>query len=243
VSTSGLQSTEPLPGEGQPKLVPNGGEGEIWACWNEIGVHGSGTCLELRKVIRCRNCPVYSKAGVRLLDRPLLPDYRRAWTAHFAQERKVSTPVRTSALVFRVNAQWLALPAKAFQEVAERRLIHSLPHRRQGITLGLVTIRGELLVCVSLGHLLGVEQVPSHQTLRATCERLLVASWDHHRFVFAVDEVRGIYRFEGQDLQEPPATLSKSKRSYTQGIVRWQGRSVGLLNADLIFSAINRSLS
>ena len=53
--------------------LPNGQAVEIRACWNEIGVQGNGSCPELRKVIHCRNCPVYSKAGVQLLDRPLLP--------------------------------------------------------------------------------------------------------------------------------------------------------------------------
>ena len=40
------------------------------------------------------------------------------------------------------------------------RLIHSLPHRRQGIVLGLVNVRGELLICVSLARLLGIVPDP-----------------------------------------------------------------------------------
>ena len=95
-----------------------------------------------------------------MLDRPLLPEYRREWTEHFAQPKQLAAPARASALVFRINAEWLALPTQAFQEVAERRPVHSLPHRRQGIVLGLVNIRGELLICVSLGHLLGLERTP-----------------------------------------------------------------------------------
>ena len=52
-------------------LPPPIGDGmEIQACWNEIGVHGDGSCRELQKFILCRNCPVYSSAVVRLLDRP-----------------------------------------------------------------------------------------------------------------------------------------------------------------------------
>ena len=223
--------------------VPTGEETEIWACWNEIGVHGNSTCPELAKVVLCRNCPVYSKAGVRLLDRPIPTEYRRAWTEHFAQEKKAPGPAKKSALVFCIHSEWLALPARAFQEVAERRLVHSLPHRRQSIVLGLVNIRGELLICVSLGHLLGLDSVPPHETLRTACDRLLVTTWDRLRFVFPVDEVRGIHRFEGPELQEPPATLSKSKQNYTQGILSWEGRTLGLLDADLLFSAINRSLT
>jgi chemotaxis-related protein WspD len=180
---------------------------------------------------------------VQLLDRPLLPEYRRAWTEHFAQERRSAGPAKTSALVFRINAEWLALPTHAFQEVAERRLVHSLPHRRQGSVLGLVNVRGELLICVSLGHVLGLDRIPLRETLRTTYDRLLVAKWDEHRFVFPADEVRGIHRFQALELQEPPATLAKSKLSHTRGVLAWQGRTVGLLDAKLLFSSLNRSLT
>ena len=181
--------------------------------------------------------------AVQLLDRPLLPQCRREWTEHFAQPKKLAAPARTSALVFRINAEWLALPTQAFQEVAERRPVHSLPHRRQGIVLGLVNIRGELLICVSLGHLLGLERTPSGQTRRRTYDRLLVANWDGNRLVFPADEVRGIHRFQMSELKEPPATLAKSNLSYTQGLLPWQGRTVGFLDADLLFSSLNRSLT
>jgi chemotaxis-related protein WspD len=243
MSTSGLQPLDSVVAVTKPQPAGDANESEIWACWNEIGVHGNATCPELKKVIRCRNCPVYSKAGVQLLDRPLAAGYRRAWTDHFAREKEPPGPAKASALLFRLNTEWLALPAQAFQEVADRRLVHSLPHRRDGVVLGLANIRGELLICISLGHLLGSAGVRPHHTLRAICERLLVVSWDRHRYAFPADEVRGIHRFSRQELQEVPATLSKSKLSYTQGILSWQGCTVGLLDPELLFSALNQRLT
>jgi chemotaxis-related protein WspD len=68
-------------------------------------------------------------------------------------------------------------------------------------------MRGELLICVSLGHLLGLDQTPLGETKRSTYDRLLVARWDGHRFVFPADEVRGIHRFQTPEVTEPPATL------------------------------------
>jgi chemotaxis-related protein WspD len=206
-------------------------------------VQGNATCPELKTFIHCRNCPVYSNAAVQLLDRPLLPQYRREWTEHFAKEKPLAAPTRASALLFRISAEWFALPTQAFQEVAEHRLVHSLPHRRQGIVLGLVNIRGELLICVSLGHLLGLDRLPPGETLRRTYDRLLVTNWDGNRLVFPADEVRGIHRFQMPELKEPPATLAKSKLSYTQGLLYWQGKAVGFLDADRLFSTLNRSLT
>ena len=216
---------------------------EIYTCWSKIGVLGDASCPELQKYVRCRNCPVYSNAAVQFLDRPLRPEFRREWTEHFAKLKPLAAPARTSALVFRLHAEWFALPTQAFQEVAERRLVHSLPHRRQGVVLGVVNIRGELLICVSLDRLLGLEQTPPGQSLRRTCERILVANWNGNRLAFPADEVRGVHRFQMLELKEPPATLGKSNLSYTCGLLSWQGRTVGYLDAERLFSTLNRSLT
>ena len=243
MSTSELAATDSAALSGPPGPPGNSQAAEVCGCWNEIGVQGNASCPELQSFVHCRNCPVYSNAAVKLLDRPLLPQYRREWTEHFARPKQLAAPAKTSALLFRINAEWLALPTQAFQEVAEHRLVHSLPHRRQGIVLGLVNIRGELLICVSLGHLLELEQLPPGEKLRRTYDRLLVTSWDGYRLVFPADEVRGIHRFQMPELKEPPATLAKSNLSYTQGLLYWQGRAVGFLDANRLFSALNRSLT
>jgi chemotaxis-related protein WspD len=216
---------------------------EIPDCWNQIGIGGDRSCRELEQHIHCRNCPVYAAAGTQLLDRPLPAEYRREWSEHFAQAKKTAAPAKSSALVFRIGPEWLALPTIAFQEVGERRMIHSLPHRRQGLVLGLVNVRGELLVCVSLGRLLGLEPNRPQDKSRTVHDRLLVAHWDGSRLVFAVDEVFGVCRFHEQELQEPPATVAKAALTYTQGVFAWRGHTVGYLNADSLFAALNRSLT
>lgn len=216
---------------------------DVYTCWNKIGVYGNATCEELKQFIHCRNCPVYSHAGAELLNRPLSPEYRREWTEHFALEKKGIIPARLSAVIFRVGAEWLALPTKAFQEVAERKLTHSLPHRRQAIVVGLVNIRGELLICVSLARLLGAETRGPKETRRNLHDRLMVVSWDGSRLAFPVDDVLGIHRFQPQDLKEAPVTVARANASYTQGIFLYQDKAVGLLDANSLFATLNRSLS
>jgi len=238
-----LQTNQAAGTVGREAESPNGPAGEIDACWNKIGVYGDGSCAELRQFVHCRNCPVHSRAGVQLLNRPLPPGYRREWTEHFAREKRVGGPSKTSALLFRISREWLALPTHAFEEVAERRLIHSLPHRRQGMVLGLANIRGELVICVSLGRLLGIENVAPRQTLRTIYDRLLVGNWDGQRLAFPVDEVLGICRFEPKQLKPAPATVSRSSQTYSRGILQWQERAVGYLDAEILFSTLNRSLT
>ena len=222
---------------------PNGQGVEIHACWNEKGVHGDGSCPELQRYIRCQNCPIYSNAGVRLLDRPSPPGYRREWKEHFAQQKQLAARRKHSAVIFRIRDEWLALPTGVFQEVAERRPVHSLPHRQHGIVLGLVNIRGELLICVSLSCMLGLENLGPSGPPRTVHQWLLVGDWGGNRFVFPVDEVCGIHRFDPQQLQEPPATLAKSNLAFTRGILQWGERTVGFLDPNWLFMSLNRSLA
>ncbi len=216
---------------------------EIRACWNKIGVYGDGSCPELAKFVHCRNCTVFSNASLQLLDRPLPEDYRQAWTTHYAQKKQAAASGNVSAVLFRIAAEWLAFPTQVMQEVAEPRRVHSLPHRRQGIVLGLANVRGELLICISLGHLLGIEGLPGRERLRTAHHRLMVVSWDGVRLAFPVDEVQGTHRLQAHELRSPPATVAKANPNYTQGVLYWRERTVGFLNTDLVFSTLNRSLT
>jgi len=212
-------------------------------CWSRIGDAGDGSCSELAKFIRCRNCPVHAKAAADLLDRALAPEYRREWTEHFAQAKKPAAPAKISSVLFRIQSEWLALPTQVFQEIAENRLIHSVPHRRQGVVLGLANIRGELLICACLGRLLGLQSPAQPENLRATGHRLLVVRWDADRFVFPVDEVQGIHRFQAQELREPPTSTARANPAYTKGIFLWRQQSVGFLHPERLFAALNRNLA
>ena len=215
---------------------------EVSACWNSRGVFGNSSCPELEQFIHCRNCPVYSAAGAQLLHRHLPAEYRREWTQHYGKVREERRGATVSAILFRLGEDWLALPTQLFQEVAERRCIHSLPHRRQGVVIGLANVRGELLICISLGHLLGLEKLPSREILRTRYDRLLVVSREGHRLGFPVDDVSGPYRFVPSDLKSPPATVSKSSPTFVQYLVYWRERAAGVLDPEAIFRALERRL-
>lgn len=212
-------------------------------CWNRIGVHGNQSCPELARHFHCHNCPVYSAAAAQFLDRPFTADYRRDWTAHFALEKQIATPAKTSAVIFRIAGEWLAMPTQAFQEIAERRTMHSLPHRRRGVVHGIVNIRGELLICASLGRLLGLESHALQPRQLTTFNRLLVAEWNAQRFAFPVDEVHGVHRFHSADLREPPAAVAHSGMSCAAGIFPWRNFAVGFLDPESLFAALNRNLT
>jgi chemotaxis-related protein WspD len=212
-------------------------------CWSRIGVLGDRSCEQLAEHVHCRNCPVYASAGERLLDRPLMRNYRRDWALHFASPKESLTPGSVSLVLFRIGPEWLALPTSAFQEVVELRKTHSIPHRRRGALLGIVNVRGELLVVVSLAKLLGVEHSKKADGARGNYQRLLVSNWESQRVVFPVDEVHGVYRCDPEQLGEPPVTLSKSGTSYTRSILHWRDNLVCCLDVSLLFPALSQSIA
>ncbi|MBI3871429.1 MAG: chemotaxis protein CheW [Verrucomicrobia bacterium] len=218
---------------------------ELKACWKEIGVWGDGRCPELRAHTHCRNCPAFSSAASRLLDRSLPPGYRDEWSSHFVA-KKADMALRTlSVLVFRSGSEALAIPMRVLQEVTEWRVVRTIPHRRQGIMMGLVNVRGELVVCASLELALdiGRDDDPQGPSSRAVAHRrMLIAKKDSDRFAFPVDEIFGISRISLGDIKDLPATVVHSGKRCVSGMISWRERSVGLLDEERLFELLNRSL-
>lgn len=228
----------------QPNIASGATPITIHDCWNRIGVRGDGSCPELIRYVHCRNCPIYAAAAVALLDRDLPPNYLTDWTSHFAQEQRIEQLDTHSVVMFRIGAEWLALPTPIFKEVAELRAIHPLPHRRGGVVQGLANVRGELLVCVSLGYVLGLENAAESRrgARRTVHRRLLVVNSEGQRMVFPVDEMHGIHRFHTRELKEVPATVARATATYSKAMLSWQENTVCLLDDQLLFYTVNRSL-
>ena len=212
------------------------------ACWNRIGVLGDRSCNDLAQHVHCRNCPTYSRAGMLLLNRELPEDYRLKWAAHFAIAKPDAALADVSVTVFRIGAEWLALDTGFLQEVTERRPMHSIPHRREGVILGLANVRGELLLCVSLVRLLGLGYNVTHERLREEHRRLIVVQADAQRYAFPVDDVQDVLRFHRAEAKPPPASVGRAQHSFTRGVLRWRERTVGWLDTKALFLHLNRNL-
>jgi chemotaxis-related protein WspD len=216
----------------------------VASCWNTIGVRGDLSCPELDVHVHCRNCPVYSDAAAALLDRPVPAEFTIDRTRHFGAPKAADERETQSVVIFRIGPEWFALPTSVIAEVAERRVIHSVPHRRTGVVLGVVNVRGELLVCVSLGRLLGLE--PLSESIpgvsRTGHDRLLVVRRDGVRVVLPADEVSGVQRFHARELKEVPTTVSKAATAHSRAVLSWSGHVVGLLDDQLLFRTLHRSV-
>jgi chemotaxis signal transduction protein len=224
------------------QAVESGGPA-VAACWNRIGVRGDQSCRELAQHTHCRNCPVYSTAAKALLNTPVPSDYSRFWTEHYAQERPQREYETHSVMVFRVAMEWFALPTRLCIEVASARPIHSLPHKRSGSVLGVTSVRGELVVCISLNAILGLATGKADPAPKdGGQQRLLVIGWQEGSVALPLAQVEGVSRFRAEDLQPPPTTVAHAQGKYTKAILTSAQHTVGLLDDELLREAIDRSL-
>jgi chemotaxis-related protein WspD len=214
-------------------------------CWREIGIAGDHSCPELLTHVHCSNCPVYSDAAARFLVRELPEDYRRQKTLETSVARQRGRPHDASAVAFRLGPEWLSLPTSVFAAVGQRCPIHALPHRRGSLVIGLANVRGQLLVCVSLSTVLGIDPsaTPTHTGGAAMRARLLVVDSDRGRLAFPVDEVHGVVRYPSESVRELPTIAMNAGARFATGTVAWETRALPLLDHARLFHTINEGLA
>lgn len=149
-----------------------------------------------------------------------------------------------SVMVFRLGQQWLALRTVCFKEVTHRRLVHHIPHRSNDIFLGVVNLNGELQLYIALHQLLKIDSsTPSSAgQLAIHKDRMIAIAKEHDLWVFPVDEIDGIYHWNPAAIEAIPLNVSQSTVNYIQGIIKIGDRNIGLLDEELLFSSLKRSV-
>jgi chemotaxis-related protein WspD len=180
-----------------------------------------------------------------VFDREVPEDYLRERTAQVAAKKRVADMGTESVVIFRIATEWLALPTNVFQEVLDQYVVHTVPHQRGRILSGLVNVRGELVLCVALGALLGLENISeAPKTKRTSQGRLLICNRKGDRLAFRAEEVYGVHHYDREHLRDVPATLaSAAAGTYTLGILPWNNRTVGCLDEELLFYTLNQGLA
>jgi chemotaxis-related protein WspD len=77
-----------------------------------------------------------------------------------------------------------------------------------------------------------------HRDARVDC-----VTGDDVRVVCPVDEVHGIHRVLPRELKDVPTTVAKSAVTYSTALLSWRGHSVGILDDQLLFYSLKRSLA
>jgi len=212
-------------------------------CWKSIGVWApdGASCPMLKDLVHCRNCEVFAAHGRSLLDREAPAGYLEEWLEHLAKERESAPGDTESVLIFRLEDEWLAMPTTAFKGVHPVCKVHRMPHRSDEVFLGLANLGGMLELCFSLKALFGMKGVVDPS--RNAKPRLLSIERDAQRWVFEVDEIAGIARRQIKDSSNVPVTVANASANFTKCVFQHEGRTVGLLEDELLICALKRRIS
>lgn len=237
-------------------------------CWREIGISGDRSCVELTTLIHCRNCSAYTRTARQVFDRPLPErDESGNGSSHSAftdlrlrdrssdqfsdqfsdleDGRSLDDEMGRNAIaIFRLEQEWFALPATMFHSIVPWRQVRPIPHRSNELLQGLVNVRGELVLCVSLAQFLKMPKALPSGVQR----RLAIIEWENYRWAFPVDEFQGIETLAPSTLLTPPATVLKASQTYTHSLLPWHDRAshhpidrtINCLDETLLFDALTR---
>ena len=130
---------------------------------------------------------------------------------------------KVSVLIFRLGPEWLAFRTQTVAEVTTPRPVHRVPHRTNEVFLGLVNLQGQVQLCVSLHGLLGVTAMSNPARLVVLRDRNRAESW-----AFAADEVLGVQHVPRSRWRGVPSTLANPAVGFSQAVLSWKERSIGL---------------
>lgn len=221
-------------------------------CWSKIGVAGDRSCPELEGFIHCRNCPVLAEAARSFFDREPPEGYLETWSEILQTPEEETESDAVSMLIFRVGREWLSLATPLLVEVTEMKPLHTIPHRRGGVLEGIVNIRGQLQLCVSLPKLLGIETAPELSVPEpelpslisdVSAQRLLVLEDGEERWVIAVDEVAGVHSVPRSHLRSVPSTVGQAGSRHAEALVDWRDTVVGVLDGNRLLDHLRTELS
>ncbi len=191
--------------------------------------------------------PPYSSqphAASHLFERTPAQDYIDEWTHALMEPPSLEREKGIlSVMVFRLGKEWLALPTVCFKEVISRRPIHRIPHQNNKILLGIINLNGELKLYIALDRILEIEPIPeSTSRIPYQQDRMIAISKEGELWVFSVEEIEGIYNLDLALIENVPVNISKSTTAYIKGIIKIGDKSVGVLDEDLLFSSLKRSI-
>ena len=210
-------------------------------CWNVIGVWGGGDdrCPTLKVVTHCYNCDVFHQSSQKVFEKLIDKAYRNEWTNLLSEEKRDYVTENNSSLIFRVGKEWFALPSVNIKEITRLRGVQRIPHNKNIFMAGIMNVSGDIEPCFSLEKLFGISKLVSGGE---SDNKVIVTTFNDNSYVFVVSEVGDVIRYSSSNLVDLPDTLQNYPSAYISSILRWNGKDVGIIDPDFMYSVIDRSL-
>ena len=216
-------------------------------CWNTVGVwgHDIPRCERLPEVTHCRNCEIFCLRGRDVFEKEIPEDYVVKWTEEYSAHDDEKKSPDNSVIIFRIIDEWFSLPTYCFDEITKILPIQRIPHYSGSLILGMTNVRGEIKLCFSLNHILGLAVNTSDDKKAeqdSSIKRRIVLQIEGDSFVFPVDEIVGVFRYETSELFDLPDTLYPNAADLAEGVLELPGKMVTCLEPCKLRDLIEGSL-
>lgn len=190
-----------------------------------------------------KNAEKLVEEAQNLLEKTPPEDYLKEWTHSLLISKEKAPAVNiVTVIVFRLFHEWLAISTSVLKEISYRRAVHRIPHRHKKIFLGTVNLEGELQLCIDLAKLLEIEKDTYSKTSTVyRGNRMIAILKDKELWTFPVDEINGIYTWDLSKIENVPVNVSKSSVNYLRGIFKHAGKTIGLLDEELLFYSLRKN--
>lgn len=141
-----------------------------------------------------------------IMARPLSDAELDAATRDMAAPLELAVGSRRSLLVFRCGGELLAVESVAVARVVPAAPIHRVPHRTSPVFRGICAHDGEIMLCASLEHALGLTPA-ADQSDRV----LVVIGGLRDRWSFLVDGIVGVLEVPETALAAAPLTVTQAR--------------------------------
>lgn len=204
-------------------------------CWRKIGVYGGDhSCVLIGQVHHCRNCRVFQEAA------------RGAFAVESGEDDEAlefapAGDASLSLLVFRLGDSWLGLPTASLAELAANGAVRRVAHRSRGALEGLVAVRGELHLCVSLLECFALGARDAQRS-QPSARLVLVRDRQDALLAFRADQVLGLRSASRDAVEAPPDTLPEQLAACVRGVLPIDRLRVLLLDGDAVHACLASGL-
>jgi len=207
-------------------------------CWEKIGIFGDNTCGTLQNVEHCYYCEVFKQAGRKIFNKETPQEFIKEWTEIYSKAKNKEDTEKIALVIFRISEEWFAIEAKLFIEALTNRIIHPIPERTNKYFYGILNFNGELLLCIAINNILGIEFLDKDYNFG----RYLLINLDDSRYCFPVDEFLPVKSISIKELKEVPFNTKKYTNSVTTHIFSINNTKVSFINADKLKCEIEKVL-
>lgn len=185
-------------------------------------------------------------AVLNLLDRPVNPAALSAAAALAAQPAQLHSSATLGVLLFKLDEETLAVPARMLRRITPHARPSAIPHRSSGLLRGLCNIRGELVLCADLRHMLGMpprKEADESAAAASDQRRMVVIGPADASWVFEVDAILGVERIDPAALRTPPLTVEHAIGAFVTGLTEIDSTAVTVLDGERILAGFKAALA